>query len=330
MAHEIDTTTTGKASIAYMGKTPWHNLGQKMEAGQSIEQWQKAAGMDFDIKTAAVYYKESEDNVYALNKFQGKKVLLRSDTNKSLAVVSDTYKIVQPKEVLEFYRDLTEKAGFTLETAGVLREGRKYWALANIGKHVKLAGDELNGYLLLGTACDGSMATTAMFTSVRVVCANTLGFAMHEAKSGKAKSVVRVNHRSVFDEESVKQQLGLADLGWANFISQVERWCTVTVGDSLAKNYFESIASYTTTEGDVVVSKKTTDMLMNLFQGGGKGSNLVTAKGTVWGLVNAVTEYVDHHKGRSADSRIDRAWFGDGQNLKSLAVAKADEIALLV
>ena len=329
MAHDIDTTT-GKAAIAYMGETPWHKLGQQMQEGQTIEQWQQAAGMDFEIKSTQVYYKTDADQVYAMNKFKGKKILLRSDTQKALAVVSDTYKVVQPKEILEFYRDLTEKAGFKLETAGVLREGRKYWALANTGNQIKLAGDEIKGYLLLGTACDGSMATTAMFTSVRVVCANTLGFAMQEAESGKAKNVVRVSHRSVFDEDFVKAQLGLADISWSKFITQVDKWCTMTVNESLAKNYFDSIASYTTTEGDVVVSKKTTDMLMSLFQGGGKGSDLVTAKNTVWGMVNAVTEYVDHHRGRTNDGRMDRAWFGNGQVIKSLAVEKANDICELV
>jgi len=327
MAHGIDTTS-GVSAIAYMGNTPWHKLGQQMEANQSIEQWQKAAGMDFVIRSGQVTFNALDSGISGV--VPGKKALYRSDTHKALAVVSNTFKVVQPKEVLEFYRDLTEKAGFTLETAGVLREGRKYWALANIGKEIKIANDELKGYLLLGTACDGSMATTAMFTSVRVVCANTLGFAMHEAETGKAKNVVRVNHRSEFNEDAVKAQLGLANLSWAKFITQVDQWCTTTVSDSLAKDYFDSMASYSTAEGDVIVSKKTSDMLMQLFQGGGKGSNLVTAKGTVWGLVNAVTEYVDHHKGRTADGRMDRAWFGDGQNIKALATAKADEIALLV
>jgi hypothetical protein len=42
-----------------------------------------------------------------------------------------------------------------------------------------------------------------------------------------------------------------------------------------------------------------------------------------------VTEYVDHHKGRTADGRMDRAWFGDGQAIKSLAVNKANELALV-
>ena len=57
MAHDIDTTT-GTAAIAYMGDTPWHKLGQQMQAGQSIEQWQKAAGMDFDIESGDIYRKE--------------------------------------------------------------------------------------------------------------------------------------------------------------------------------------------------------------------------------------------------------------------------------
>ena len=328
MAHEIDTTT-GKAAIAFVGDTPWHKLGQEMQPGQSIEQWQEAAGMNFHINSAAVHYKSHPDNVYASDIVTGKKVLYRSDTGKSLAVVSDTYKVVQPREVLEFYRDLTDKAGFQLETAGVLREGRKYWALASMGQDAKVLDDQLKGYLLLGTACDGTMATTAMFTSVRVVCANTLGFAMHEAETGKSKNVVRINHRSVFDETSVKAQLGIAATSWNSFMQSVDVWCGTPVDEVTAKQYFDEVASYTTTDGDVVVSKKTTETLMNLFQGGGMGSQLTTAKGTVWGLINAVTEYVDHHKGRTADGRMDRAWFGDGQAIKSLAVDKANELALV-
>ena len=49
----------------------------------------------------------------------------------SRAVVSQRYQVVQPREILEFYRDLTEMSGFELETAGVLKGGRKFWALAS-------------------------------------------------------------------------------------------------------------------------------------------------------------------------------------------------------
>lgn len=50
-----------------------------------------------------------------------------------LSIVSDDYQIVQPREVLEFYRELMELYGYTLETAGALDSGRKVWALAKTG-----------------------------------------------------------------------------------------------------------------------------------------------------------------------------------------------------
>lgn len=55
-------------------------------------------------------------------------------------MVSNRYKVVQPREILEFYRDLTEDAGFELETAGV--RGRKLWALARTGQHALLKGGD--------------------------------------------------------------------------------------------------------------------------------------------------------------------------------------------
>jgi hypothetical protein len=65
---------------------------------------------------------------------------------------------------------------------------------------------------------------------------------------------------------------------------------------------------------------------MELFAGAGKGSTLKSANGTAWGLVNAVTEFVDHHRGRSNDVRIDRAWFGDGLKTKELATDLANDL----
>jgi phage/plasmid-like protein (TIGR03299 family) len=324
MAHEIDMTK-GFAAMAYVGETPWHGLGQQLQAGASIEQWQEAAGMDFSILETRALFQENV-GMGEILEVPDRKVLYRSDNSSPLAVVSNRYQIVQPAEVLEFYRDLTEKSGFQLETAGVLKGGRKYWALANMGKEAKVLDDTLKGYLLLGTACDGSMATTAMFTSIRVVCNNTLSFAMEEANSGKVQNLVRINHRTVFDDQKVKAQLGLAATSWDSFIKHVDAWSNTGVSNEQALDYFSEVAVYTDNDGDTVVSNRTVELLNNLFHGDGIGADMKAAKGTVWGLVNAVTEYVDHHKGRSNDVRMDSAWFGDGRNIKAKAAWLADEL----
>lgn len=116
------------------------------------------------------------------------------------------YQVVQPREVLECYRDLTDVSGYELETAGVLKGGRKFWALARTGQSAVLKGnDEVNGYLLLATSCDGTLATTATPTTVPVVCNNTLAIAL----DGTTRAI-KVPHSTRFDPQAVKKQLGIA------------------------------------------------------------------------------------------------------------------------
>ena len=61
-----------------------------------------------------------------------------------------------------------------------------------------------------------------------------------------------------------------------------------------------------------------------LYQGHGRGAELQAAKGTAWGLLSAITEFVDHEKqARSQENRLDSAWFGSGALLKQRALDSA-------
>ena len=205
-------------TMAYVGEQPWHGIGNRLQPNQSIEDWKKLAGMDLQIEDSDVRYMAGNNNLGVIHAFPENKVLYRSDSRKPLAVVSRRFKVVKPGEILEYYRDLTSHSGFELETAGVLREGRKFWALARTGQAATLKGrDRVNGYLLLATACDGSLATTAQFTSVRVVCNNTLQISL-----GESKGAIKVSHRNQFDAEAVKRQLGIAVSSWDGFAARMK------------------------------------------------------------------------------------------------------------
>jgi hypothetical protein len=55
---------------------------------------------------------------------------------------------------------------------------------------------------------------------------------------------------------------------------------------------------------------------------------LRSTEGTAWGLVNAVTEFVDHNGGaRNADNRMHSAWFGRGDAMKTRAMELVLEAA---
>jgi hypothetical protein len=100
--------------------------------------------------------------------FEEQRVLYRSDTHAPLSV-SQRFQEVQPMEILHFYRDLTEQSGFELETAGYSKAVRNSGHWHDRTKLSLKGKDVSNGYILLATACDGTLATTAQFTSIRVV-----------------------------------------------------------------------------------------------------------------------------------------------------------------
>jgi phage/plasmid-like protein (TIGR03299 family) len=314
MAHLVE-------SMAYINATPWHGLGNRLTSKQPIEVWAQQSGITFEIKETPVrFMTESAGSLGAIMSFPEQKVLFRSDTNAPLSVVSQRYKVVQPREILEFYRDLTEISGFELETAGVLKEGRKIWALAKTNQSATLKGnDTLNGYLLLATACDGTLATTAQFTSIRVVCNNTLAVAL-----ANGSGAVKVPHSTSFDPQAVKKQLGISVSSWEAFMYRMKTLSERRVKSHEAMNFFLRVFTDPNTTAPGLTNERAMKKVLALYEGGGKGSDLASSKGTAFGLLNSVTEYVDHERrARSTDHRLESAWFGQGATLKQKALEQA-------
>ena len=322
MSHLVET-------MAYVGATPWHGLGNQLHAHQPLEVWAEAAGMNWQIEETDVMFRIGSHDLDPIKSFPEQKVLYRSDTKKPLSTVSKKYQVVQPAEILEFYRDLTQAGGYQLETAGVLKEGRKLWALARTGQAAFLAGgDEVRGYLLLATACDGTLATTAQFTSVRVVCNNTLQIAV-----GRNRGAVKVPHRSQFDPRAVKEEHGIAISSWDGFMANIQQFAARKVSQAETERFFQKLFMYQSfgkpgAESPERMNERGFKAVMNLFEGNGRGATLESASGTAWGLLNSVTEYVDHQqRARSQGNRLNSAWFGAGAVLKQKAWDAALELA---
>ncbi len=320
MSHQID-------KMAYTGETPWHALGSRLPAKQPIEVWAKRAGMAWSICETPVRFQPGQADNKSVLAFEDQKVLYRSDNHKALSVVSKRYKVVQPKAVLEFYRDLTQASGYELETAGVLKEGRKFWALARTGKETRLKGNDLvQGFLLLATSCDGTLATSATHTTVRVVCANTLACALDNARGA-----VKVPHNTVFDPQVVKAQLGIAvSHQWTNFIYRMRELADRKVSSPEAEKFLRKVMSLpevAVSPTERLTHARALKKIHALYEGEGRGSDLASAKGTAWGLVNAVTQFVDHERrARNPEFRLDSAWWGVGAQIKDRALSQALEL----
>ena len=317
MAHELDYTT-GEAAFAHVNEQAWHKEGKKLEVGAPIEEWQVAAGMDWHIKETPVKFVDHHGNLMSVS---DKKVLYRSDTGDSLSVVGDQYKVVQPKEVLEFFRDLISDTDMYLDTAGCLKKGTIFWANANTSKvdYIGKPNDIIKGNLFLMTGCTGTISTSASFVGCRVVCMNTMRIANAEETTR-----VRVTHRQDFDMDMVKRRLGLFDSAWGEYIENLNKLASKQVSDSTVHELYKELV-YVDKANPTPQAVNQVNLLMNLYKNG-KGAEMTY--GNLYGALNGVTEAVDwHSRNRSEDSKIMNKFYGKGAELKQEAFDLLLELA---
>ena len=205
----------------------------------------------------------------------------------------------------------------------MLKGGRKFWALARTGQNAALKGnDQVNGYLLLATSCDGTLATIATPTTIRVVCNNTLTIAL----DGTSRAI-KVPHSTRFDGDLVKKQLGIAVSQWDDFMYRMRHLAERKVQWHEAMGFFMNVMCEVSPTGQLpeqLPNERALRKVQELYEGRGRGSQLDSARGTAWGLLNAVTEYVDHERrARSTEYRLDSAWFGQGAQIKQRALDTA-------
>src|SRR5258706_4170082 len=201
MSHNFDTSN-GQSNIAFLGSRDdiWHRLGQEMKPGMSMDDWRVKSGLNWTAENVPAFAETERGPARA----DGWRFIVRSDTNHVLGCVSDRYKVVQPREVLDWFEQyISVDDRFQLDIAGSLKGGETILATARLNGPIAVAGDEHVARLLMTTSFDTSMPTINRATMVRVVCNNTLDCALAD----KQKSLVRTRHSSRFDAARVGAEL---------------------------------------------------------------------------------------------------------------------------
>lgn len=285
----------GTAEMAYTGDCPWHGLGTKLTPGATVDEWRDQAGMNWKVKESDVTYNVIDNaGIPAVKSITGKKALYRSDTLAPLSIVGDKFNIVQPSEVLEFFRDLTEQNGMVLSTAGVLFGGNRFWALAETGREAEVTkGDMIKGNLMFVTSVDGTLSNTAKFVSTRVVCNNTLAIAMKE----NGGLMVRKTHRGVWDSTQAKIDLGLLDSSWDAFMLDLRRLSNRKMSDDEVQKFFKKTfydPKHDECNQPIGAVKRVNTLMSKYIVGAGAEY----AHGTAFGALNAITNLFTHGTGR--------------------------------
>jgi hypothetical protein len=267
------------------------------------------------------------------------------------------YKVHTMTEILEHFRKLCDTAhggGWRIVTLGALCGGAIIWAQAQRDETAEiLPGHTVAHQLVFFTSFDGSKPTGCNDSTTVVVCNNTLDMTMQDRSAKHATQ----RHRSRFDGDALTRRAGI-NTGSDAWVRTMQAWKILVdqqVTDGQARDLLNKILRKGDGEKTAAAPKasklqpvaqpengasdfaallnkpatlsigpterehRNVQPIMELFSGRGRGADMEGYQGTRYGLLQSVTEFVDHHAGRTYDTGRTSAMFGQGAKLKAQA-----------
>jgi phage/plasmid-like protein (TIGR03299 family) len=318
MAHEVEMID-GVAQMAYAGDKPWHGLGVEVSNDLTPEQMMRKAGLDWSVEKVDSFIDVDGERIPT-----GQQSLVRSSDNKILTNVGGDWNPVQNSEAFEFFSEYVLAGDMEMNTAGSLKGGSNVFALAKVKDSFTILGeDQVDSYLLFSNPHQYGKAIDVRFTPIRVVCSNTLTFSLNSA----SKNFVKLNHRSVFDADQVKETLGIAHDKFSQYKEMAEFLSTRRFTAETLVQFYNDVFPYTHKESEVKTVKDLSKNARDAYEVLETQPGANFGEGTWWQALNSVTYLTDHKLGRNADTRMQSAWFGVNQSRKIKAANKAVEYA---
>lgn len=279
MSHEVE-------SLMYVSNeengrfVPWHGLGTPVQSALTSAEALKAAELDWTVEAKPIYTdKGIQIPGYVAN--------TRDKDDSVLGIVSDKYKIVQNVDAFAFTDNLIGK-DVRYETAGSLRNGKSTFMLARLPQK-KILGDDFENYICFTNTHDGTGAVKVCSTNVRVVCNNTLNLALNTAKrSWTCKHMGRIEDKL----QEAQRALQLAEEYTEQLSIYAERAANITIDEAKTYEVIKQLFPISDDASDRM--KKNNQDAINDFRNCLVAVDLSPFYGTLWGLVNAASDFAYH------------------------------------
>ncbi len=297
MAHELEQND----HIVYNSKSgkPWHELGIPLPGlGTSMEVMNAMPEANQDIlKVPQVNCRIITDAFNSgkpitpamLEPVEGLFQTVTQNTNRVLGSVGSKYVPLQNRDALSVIDNLTKDPnGPKYETAGILQGGRKFWALAKIPGYITVANQDVtNLFILISNSHDGSSAIDLRLTPIRVVCNNTLTWALNS----KEQKYLKVRHTvgakpKLIDEGKT---LGLIMEAGPKIQTLYDAMANTNPTQAQLEDVLKRLIPDTKSKRDEVQRER----ILDKYNGNMIGYDMAGGK-NAWSLYNAYTELTTH------------------------------------
>lgn len=334
MAHNIFNDGT-KDCMFVVGKREdaWHRLGQRVPGAVNWEQAIELAGLNWNVvKQQNFAMIPGGRKLVATDSY----TVFRDSDNAQLGTVGIDYAVMQNADCFRFVDTLLEaNGGSHYDSAGALGNGARIWCAVRVpGADFNVAGpkDAHETYLIFTTSHDGSKSHTAMLSSVRVVCQNTLQAALRESEA-----MFRVRHTANAQNRliEVKSLMSGVVQNAQTLKEKLERLAHRRMTKETLVEVINRLFPVKNADAKQTKRENTLIQVLDLYASNDNNA-IPEIAGTGYNLLNAMTEWTDHHKnaritqgrkGMTVDAaRAENAVSGTGENFKNQALAVIDEV----
>lgn len=316
MAHNLNfNEQTGQYSFFSVKEKAWHGLGQIVKDYPTSAEALKFAGLDYEVTKEDIYTTSYNSDGQAMDFNKRVKThfaTMRPDTGDVLGIVGKDYEIVQNRDAFSFFDAIVGGDGIQYETAGALGRGERIFITAKLPGYIKVGSDDLiEKYLFLTTSHDGFGSITAAFTPTRIVCNNTLNAALRNCSNR-----IKIRHTAGAKErlETAHKIMGISNKLTEEMEQIFNRWSKVRVTDPELKKLIQ-LAMVPNREVLQDIQNGKENKLSTCFKNicdnvfgyamSAPSQQLVTTKGTLFGVYNAVTGYFQNVRGyKSGEAKL--------------------------
>ena len=318
MSHNLEQRGI-RTSMFSTGDVPWHRLGQHLDHPANASEAMEAANLDYTVVKkplkAVINGRQYSDvpNAYAT---------VRTDTHQVLGIVGARYEPVQNRDAFSFFDPLVDRDEAIYHTAGVLGRGEKIWLLAKLPDYIKIGPkkDPVEKFVLLYNSHDGSSHIRVKISPIRVVCHNTLTAAL----SG-SDAEVRIKHTQSAQDKLAEahQILGLTNQLYDQLDLIFNRMAVRKISGQQLVDYVKTLIPDNPQAENNSRTENLRNQIIHLHD---SVEDAKQHRGSLFGLVNAVSEYTDHYSGqKDPNKHLRSTWFmGSGEQLKVRAFKLAE------
>jgi phage/plasmid-like protein (TIGR03299 family) len=311
--------TAAVDQMMFVGETPWHGLGNKVDASIGISEAIESAGLNWEVGLKDL---QTVDGISVSHR-----ATYRKDNNSILGVVGPRYTPLQNQSAFDWFQPFLDANECSLHTAGSLHDGEKVWVLAQLNRDSVdiVPGDEVCKFILLSNSHNGTTAIRVGYTPIRVVCANTMAM----AHNNTASKLIRIRHtrRSASHLEQVRDIMDNINAEFEATAEQFKFLASKSFNQKDIERYVKVMLGIEKTANEDIKTRTQNIMSDIMARIEGPKQSAANVRGTWWAAYNGFNEYLNYGKGRTADNRIDSLWFGQNANENNKALNKAMDFA---